>query len=127
MGAMKPVVVTTQFPDAMVHIRASENVNVETKRGDDSHDSLSLYNAQKQSSHHQIINIERANLTMNVSNIPPANEGIDHYKKLFSFSKSNCPIISVAQRKVEYENFRFKHPSLLAVVIESINVKVIDN
>jgi hypothetical protein len=28
---------------------------------------------------------------------------------------------------VEYENFRFKHPSLLAVVIESINVKVIDN
>ena len=31
------------------------------------------------------------------------------------------------QRKVEYENFRFKHPSLLAVVIESINSKVINN
>ena len=32
----------------------------------------------------------------------------------------------IAQRKVEFENFRFKHPSLLAVVIESINSKVID-
>lgn len=31
-----------------------------------------------------------------------------------------------AQRKVEYENFRFKHPTLLGVVIESINSKVID-
>ncbi len=28
---------------------------------------------------------------------------------------------------MEYENYRFKYPSLLAVVIESINVKVIDN
>ena len=36
-------------------------------------------------------------------------------------------IIYLAQRKVEYENFRFKHPTLLAVVIESINSKVIDN
>ena len=44
-------------------------------------------------------------------------EGLDHYKKMFSFT----------QRKVEYENFRFKHPSLLAVVIESINQKVIEN
>lgn len=35
--------------------------------------------------------------------------------------------INLAQRKVEYENFRFKHPSLLAVVIEGINNKVIDN
>ena len=43
-------------------------------------------------------------------------EGLDHYKKLFSFT----------QRKVEFENFRFKHPSLLAVVIEGINNKVID-
>ena len=41
-------------------------------------------------------------------------EGVDHYKRLFSF----------VQRKVEYENFRFKHPSLLAVVIESINNRV---
>ena len=31
-----------------------------------------------------------------------------------------------AQRKVEFENFRFKHPSMLAVVIESINTQVID-
>lgn len=44
-------------------------------------------------------------------------EGIDHYKKLFSFT----------QRKVEYENFRFKHPTMLAVVIESINTQVIEN
>lgn len=36
-------------------------------------------------------------------------------------------VFFLAQRKVEYENFRFKHPTLLAVVIESINVKVIDN
>ena len=28
---------------------------------------------------------------------------------------------------MEYENFRFKYPSLLAVVIESINTQVIDN
>jgi hypothetical protein len=28
---------------------------------------------------------------------------------------------------VEYENFKFKHPSLLAVVIEHIETKVIDN
>jgi len=28
---------------------------------------------------------------------------------------------------VEYENFKFKHPSLLAVVIEHIENKVIDN
>ena len=27
---------------------------------------------------------------------------------------------------MEYENFRFKHPTLLAVVIESINNKVIE-
>eukprot|EP00347_Sterkiella_histriomuscorum_P020340 403338183 len=44
-------------------------------------------------------------------------EGVDHYKSLFSFT----------QRKVEYENFRFKYPTLLAVVIESINSQVIDN
>ena len=43
-------------------------------------------------------------------------EGIDHYKRLFSF----------VQRKVEYENFRFKHPSLLALVVESINNRVTD-
>jgi hypothetical protein len=42
---------------------------------------------------------------------------VDHYKTLFSFT----------QRKVEYENYRFKYPSLLAVVIESINVKVLEN
>lgn len=42
---------------------------------------------------------------------------MDHYKTLFSFT----------QRKVEYENYRFKYPSLLAVVIESINVKVLEN
>jgi hypothetical protein len=42
---------------------------------------------------------------------PQIREGVDHYKKLFSF----------VQRKVEYENYRFKHPTLLAVVIESIN------
>ena len=35
-----------------------------------------------------------------------------------------CPFL--AQRKVEFENFRFKHPSMLAVVIESINTQVID-
>ncbi len=28
---------------------------------------------------------------------------------------------------MEYENFKFKHPSLLAVVIEHIETKVIDN
>lgn len=28
---------------------------------------------------------------------------------------------------MEYENFKFKHPSLLAVVIEHIENKVIDN
>ena len=28
---------------------------------------------------------------------------------------------------MEYENYRFKHPTLLAVVIESINTKVTDN
>jgi hypothetical protein len=44
-------------------------------------------------------------------------EGVDHYRNLFSFT----------QRKVEYENYRFKYPSLLAVVIESINTKIIDN
>ena len=42
---------------------------------------------------------------------------MDHYKTLFSYT----------QRKVEYENYRFKYPSLLAVVIESINVKVLEN
>ena len=47
---------------------------------------------------------------------PEIREGVDHYKKLFSF----------IQRKVEYENYRFKHPTLLAVVIESINSKVTD-
>jgi hypothetical protein len=45
------------------------------------------------------------------------SEGVDRYKKLFSF----------IQRKVEYENFRFKHPTLLAVVVESINQRVTDN
>ena len=45
------------------------------------------------------------------------NEGVDHYKKIFTF----------IQRKVEYENFRFKHPTLLAIVIEAINTKVTDN
>jgi len=34
--------------------------------------------------------------------------------------------VLLAQRKVEYENFRFKHPQLLAVVIESINQQVIE-
>ena len=48
---------------------------------------------------------------------PEIREGVDHYKKLFSF----------IQRKVEYENYRFKHPTLLAVVIESINSKVTDS
>lgn len=47
---------------------------------------------------------------------PNIKEGEDHYKKLYSF----------IQRKVEYENYRFKHPTLLAVVIESINNKVTD-
>jgi hypothetical protein len=28
---------------------------------------------------------------------------------------------------VEYENYRFKYPSLLAVVIESVNAKVLEN
>jgi Autophagy protein Atg8 ubiquitin like len=28
---------------------------------------------------------------------------------------------------VEYENYRFKYPSLIALVVESINVKVIEN
>ena len=42
--------------------------------------------------------------------------GEDHYKKLFTF----------IQRKVEYENFRFKHPTLLAVVMESINSRITD-
>ena len=42
---------------------------------------------------------------------------MDHYKKRFTF----------IQRKVEYENYRFKHPTLLAVVIELINNKVTDN
>ena len=37
------------------------------------------------------------------------------------------PFDVLAQRKVEYENYRFKYPSLLAVVIESINVKVVEN
>lgn len=43
-------------------------------------------------------------------------QGEDHFKKLFTF----------LQRKIEYENYRFKHPTLLAVVIESINEKVTD-
>ena len=50
-------------------------------------------------------------------NDPKIYEGEDHFKKLFTF----------IQRKVEYENFSFKHPNLLAVVIESINQKVTDN
>jgi hypothetical protein len=48
---------------------------------------------------------------------PQVKEGEDHFKKLFTF----------IQRKVEYENFRFKHPTLLAVSIESINTKITDN
>mmetsp|Transcript_7491 Transcript_7491/g.12655 ORF Transcript_7491/g.12655 Transcript_7491/m.12655 type:complete len:150 (-) Transcript_7491:37-486(-) len=48
---------------------------------------------------------------------PQIREGEDFYKKLFTF----------IQRKVEYENFRFKHPSLVAVVIEAINTKITDN
>lgn len=36
-------------------------------------------------------------------------------------------LMLIAQRKVEYENFRFKYPSLLGVVIESINNQVIEN
>ena len=47
---------------------------------------------------------------------PQIKEGEDHYKKLFTF----------IQRKVEYENYRFKHPTLLAVVIESINTRITD-
>lgn len=44
------------------------------------------------------------------------------------FHSVSCLLITnIAQRKVEYENFKFKHPSLLAVVIEHINNKVIDN
>ena len=57
-------------------------------------------------------------------------EGVDHYKNLFSFSNNfnlKLKFQLIAQRKVEYENYRFKYPSLLAVVIESINVKVLDN
>ena len=50
-------------------------------------------------------------------NDPPIKEGEDHFKKMFTF----------IQRKVEYENYSFKHPNLLAVVIESINQKVTDN
>jgi len=48
---------------------------------------------------------------------PKITEGEDHFKKLYTF----------IQRKVEYENFRFKHPTLLAVSIESINTKITDN
>lgn len=44
-------------------------------------------------------------------NDPKIQVGEDHFKKLFTF----------IQRKVEYENYSFKHPNLLAVVIESIN------
>lgn len=47
---------------------------------------------------------------------PDVRSGEDHFKKLFTF----------IQRKVEYENFRFKHPTLLAVVIESINSRITD-
>lgn len=48
--------------------------------------------------------------------------------RIFSLSVSIAKFIfsPIAQRKVEYENYRFKYPSLLAVVIESINVKVLD-
>lgn len=47
---------------------------------------------------------------------PAIREGEDHFKNLFTF----------IQRKVEYENYRFKHPTLLAVVIESINTRITD-
>lgn len=84
---MKPVVVTSQYQDGMVQIRANENVGgVNTKRGDESDQSMSIYNGQKLANN-PIVNIEKAALTMNPSNLPAANEGIDHYKKLFSFSK----------------------------------------
>ena len=53
----------------------------------------------------------RASAPPAVKQATDPGEGIDHYKKLFSFT----------QRKVEFENFRFKHPAMLAVVIESIN------
>lgn len=47
---------------------------------------------------------------------PPIREGHDHFKKLYTF----------IQRKVEYENYRFKHPTLLAIVVESINSRITD-
>jgi hypothetical protein len=47
---------------------------------------------------------------------PKVREGEDHFKKIFTY----------IQRKVEYENFRFKHPTLLAVCIESINSRITD-
>jgi hypothetical protein len=65
--------------------------------------------------------------TVEIEPKPILNEGIDHYKNLFSFSKQSSASNIQAQRKVEYENYRFKYPSLLAVVIEGINVKVTEN
>ena len=40
----------------------------------------------------------------------------EKYKKAFDF----------VQRKVEYENYRFKYPSLVGVVVESIDHKVLE-
>ena len=35
-------------------------------------------------------------------------------------------VFDFIQRKVEYENFRFKYPSLIGVVLESITSRIID-
>lgn len=35
-------------------------------------------------------------------------------------------MFTFTQRKVEYENYRFKYPSLVAVVVESLNSKVVE-
>ena len=41
----------------------------------------------------------------------------EKYKKVFDF----------IQRKVEYENFRFKYPTLIGIVIESLPTNMLDN
>jgi len=43
-------------------------------------------------------------------------EGSDSYRNLFTFT----------QRKIEYENYRFKYPSLVAVVVESLPTQIVE-
>ena len=40
--------------------------------------------------------------------------------------RSTNKVFDFIQRKVEYENFRFKYPSLIGVVLESITSRIID-